>query len=204
MHHGKSRVRIVHNVAADVDVDVYVDGRQILSGVPYKAATDYLALSSGDHLVEVNLAGTHNTLLKGLVGLEPNDAYTLVVHGRPNEGLALLALEDNLACPAPGKAHLRFVHAAASVPAVDVWANGNPLFTSVRYGETGEPTYLPVDADFYEVDVTPAGGDEAVLSLDVDLEDRRIYTVIASGLLDDDQYPISAILKEDSMGMCFL
>jgi len=205
MSHSTSKVRIVHNVASDLKVDVYVDDHQILSNVPYKAATDYLALSSGDHLVEVNAAGSHDTVLRGLVGLEPNQAYTLVVHGEAEKGdLALLALEDNLACPAPGKAHVRFVHAAAAVPAVDVYANGGEVFSNVSYGETGNPTYLPVDADYYELDVTAKDDDEAVLSLNVDLEDRGIYTIIASGLLDDARYPISAVLKEDSMGMCFL
>ncbi len=73
----KAKVRVLHAAASAPLVDIYVtapgtdiaDTNATLSGVPFKAASDYLAIPGGTYDVYVTLAGTKKTAIqaKGLV-----------------------------------------------------------------------------------------------------------------------------------------
>lgn len=201
-HHMKanSRVKVIHNVANGPVVDVVLDGNKALSNVEYKVQSDYLVVPSGKHSVNISAGG--KVLASANVDLAPNEDYTVIAHGDVKDlsSLALLALKDNNACPARGKAHLRFVHAAAGAPAVDIWAGNNRVFQNVSYGNTGSPTYLPVDAGTVDVSVTPAGSTDRVLGpISLTLGNGKIYTVTASGIVGDSESPLTALVHEDRM-----
>lgn len=199
-HHQKkvSRVKVIHNVAKGPSVDVVVDGKVALANVGYKAQSDYLEVPSGKHTLSIKAGG--KALATADVDLSPNTDYTVIAHGDVNDlsSIALLALQDNNACPAAGNAHIRFVHAAATAPAVDVWAGPNPFFTNVSYGSTGQPAYKPAPAGSVVLSVTPAGTRDVVLQLpNVNLEAGKVYTITASGLVGDKEAPLTALLHED-------
>jgi hypothetical protein len=204
-HHSKSRLRVVHNVANGPKVDGYLDGKRVLRDVSYKTISNYLEIPSGSHIVKVTVANTDKTIITGEVVVEANTAYTLIVHGliKDPKTIAPLLLEDSLACPAPGKAHVRFVHAAAGAPAVDIYGGPAKIFSNVSYGQVGEPSYLPVPAGRVPVSVKPAGAQQVVLGpLPLTLENGGIYTVIASGIVGDKNTPLTALLSEDTHGSC--
>lgn len=197
--HRSSRVKVVHNVAKGPAVDVLVDGKEVLSDVEYKVRSEYLKLPAGSHRVSIQAGGKE--LAAADVDLAPNGDYTVIAHGDVTDlsSIALLALKDNNSCPAKGKSHVRFVHAAAGAPPVDVWAgNTNTIFQNVSYGETGKPVYLPVDAGKVDISVTPTGSLERVLGpLTLDLEKGKVYTIVASGLVGDEEAPLTALINED-------
>lgn len=203
-HHLKkhySRVRVVHNIAKGPKVNVFVDGKAVLSNVPYKAASSYLKLSSGRHTLAITTTdGTK--LASTTVDLIPEKDYTVIAHGDVSNlsTIALLALRDNNSCPAANKSHVRFVHAAATVPNVDIYANGQlKIFSNVTYGSLGTPGYLSILSGKIDLSVTPAGAGTVVLGpLHVNLEAGKTYTIIASGLLGDATSPITAIVSEDN------
>lgn len=201
-HHGHhqpmSRVKVIHNVAKGPAVNVIVDGNAVLSNVDYKVQSDYLSLPSGKHSVSIEAGGKN--LASANVDLAANADYTVIAHGDVNDlsSLALLALLDNNGCPAAGKAHVRFVHAAAGAPAVDIWAGNAVVFRNVSYGNTGSPVYLPVDAGVVTLSVTPTGTRDVVLQVpNVQLDKGKIYTVTASGVVGDNDAPLTALLHED-------
>ena len=204
MHHShhavqNSRVKVVHNVAKGPAVNVTVDGRTVLSEVEYKVQSGYLSLPSGRHSVSIEAGG--KVLASANVNLIPRADYTVIAHGNVADltSIALLALQDNNSCPANGKAHVRFVHAAAGAPAVDIWAGDSKVFENVSYGETGKPVYLPVNAGNVDISVTPTGSFQRVLGpITLGLEDGKIYTVIASGIVGDKTAPLTALVHEDS------
>jgi len=199
---GHSRVKVVHNVAKGPKVNVVVDGKIALGDVAYKAISDYLKLPSGKHAVAITTTDGSKTLASADVVLSDNKDYTVIAHGDVTDlsSLALLALEDNNSCPARGKAHVRFVHAAAGAPPVDIWANMKAkVFQNVSYGSTGNPTYLPVDAGELTLAVTPAGSTDVVLGpIPVRLSSGKTYSVIASGLVGDSDAPLTALISEDN------
>ena len=202
-----SRLRVVHNVANGPNVDGVLDDKMILKGVAYKAISDYLEISSGIHTLSLYISGTDKLIAKWGLNLGPGSAYTLIVHGLITDlkSIAPLLLRDNLTCPMHGRAHVRFVHAAASIPAVDIYGGDNKVFTNVKYGETGNPTYLPVDAGQINISVTTTGSNQIALGpIPLQLASGGIYTIIATGLLNDNTSPLSALVSEDSKGSCIM
>ena len=195
-----SKVKVVHNVAKGPSVNVFVDGKEVLSDVDYKVQSGYLKLPSGKH--NLSIQAGDKVLATANVDLSPNADYTVIAHGDVNDlsSIALLALKDNNSCPAAGKAHIRFIHASAGAPAVDIWAGNNAkIFENVSYGRTGVPTYLPVDAGVVDVSVTPTGSVQRVLGpLSLNLEQGKVYSVIASGVVGDNVAPLTALVHEDN------
>ena len=202
-----SRVRVVHNVANGPNVDGILDGKMVLRGVAYKAISDYLEIASGVHTLVVNVSGTNTTIGNWALNLGAGCAYTLIVHGLITDlkSIAPLLLRDNLTCPVHGRAHVRFVHAAASIPGVDIYAENNKVFGDVKYGETGNPTYLPVQSGQVEISVTTTENNQIALGpIPLQLSSGGIYTIIATGLLGDKMSPLSALVSEDSKGSCII
>lgn len=104
----------------------------------------YSNATSGNSVLSLSIAGADPVLFNRLRNLEAGKSYTAVaLHLTPFLNVAVL--EDNLASPAPGKAHIRLVHAIppellASVPrrdTVDVTFTGglatNPLINSAIF-----------------------------------------------------------------------
>jgi hypothetical protein len=208
---GKSKIRVVHNVANGPEVDGYLDGKLVLRTVAYKAISDYLEVNSGKHVVTVKIAGTDKSIVHGEVTLTPGMAYTLIVHGLISDPKTIspLLVDDNLACPVPGKAHVRFIHAAAGAPAVDIYSGHVRIFGNVSYGHAGNPEYLPVHSGHINVSVKTAAAVNirsdvvtVVGPLPLRLESGGIYTIIASGIVGDSKCPLTALVSEDSKGSC--
>jgi hypothetical protein len=202
-----SKIRIVHNVANGPNVDGFLDGKMVLKSVAYKAISDYLEIKSGYHTISVYVSGTNTIIGKWNVNLDPGSAYTLIVHGliKDLKSIAPLLLMDNLTCPMSGKAHVRFIHAAASIPSVDIYAGDNMIFNNVSYGKTGNPVYLAVNSGTVDVSVTTTGSTNIALGpISLQLSSGGIYTIIASGLLGDNMSPLSALVSEDSKGSCVM
>lgn len=198
-----SRVRVVHNVAKGPKVDVSVDESAVLRDVPYKANSNYLEVPDGYHKLSIEAGG--NKLAEETVDLESGKDYTVIAHGDINDlsTISLLALEDNNSCPARGKSHLRFVHAAAGAPSVDIYAakdsNVGKIFNNVSYGNLGKPNYLPVDSAKYNVGVSVSGKNDLVLRKDnLGLEKGKVYTVVATGIPGDNDAPLDALVLEDN------
>ena len=202
-----SRLRVVHNVANGPNVDALLDGNMALKNFSYKAISDYLEIKSGVHVVSVYVSDTTTLIGSWSLDLNPGQSYTLIVHGliKNLESIAVLLLEDNLTCPMNGKAHVRFIHAAASIPAVDIYAGTTKVFSNVSYGQTGNPSYLPVQYGQVNISVTVAGDNKTALGpLALPLSSGGIYTIIATGLLGDRMSPLSALVSEDSKGTCII
>lgn len=203
------KLRVVHNVAKGPAVDVFVDGKQVLSNVGYSKVSEYLKVPSGNHSIEVTPYKSISRLAGVQASVAPGADYTVIAGGDINrpESLGLLVLQNDKTCPQRGQSHVRFVHAAATVPAVDVWVDGpTMLFRDVSYGSSGVPAYVPVQAKTYHVGVSPAGSKDLVAKpQEVSLKDGQIYTLVASGLLNDKDAPIKALMiKDSSDGMCYV
>jgi len=195
-----SRVRAIHNVAKGPNVNIVIDGKIALGDVSYKAISDYLRVPSGKHSISIN--DKNNVLASVELNLVSGKDYTIIAHGDVNNlsSIALLPLEDNNSCPAKGKSHVRFIHAAATVPNVDIWANmQDKIFSNVSYGSLGNPSYLPVHSGDITLAVTPANKTDVVLGpLPLRLDTGKTYSIIASGKLDDDETPITALVTQDN------
>jgi LPXTG-motif cell wall-anchored protein len=204
----EARVRVVHASPDAPAVDVWVNGAVAFSNAPFTGITDYAKLEPGTYNVQVSPTGaTEPIVIDADLDLATMTDYTVVAVGML-ENIEPLVLIDNNGAPAPGKAHVRFVHASPDAPAVDIAvANGGPvLFANVPFKGTGD--YLPVDAGTYDLEARLAGTDTVALSVPgVALADGTVYTIFAMGLAGgepaltavpsiDASYPVATTLPE--------
>lgn len=180
---GNAEVRVVHASPDAPAVDICVNGNKAFTNAAFKAATNYASLKPGTYDIKVIPAGG-SCSDKGVIEAKPNlaaGAVTIAAVGKL-ANIEPLVLQDNLAKPAAGKAHVRFVHASPDAPAVDIAVKGGPvLFSNVAF--KGSSAWTPVNAGTYDLEVRPAGKTDVVLSVPgVALKDGEIVTVFAMGL----------------------
>ncbi len=172
-------IRVAHFSPDAPNVDVFVDGEQILADVPYGTVSEYLAVEPGTYTVTITAAGDPDTVaFEGEVTVE-SAFYTIAAIGE----LEATTFEPLILVDA-GSSLLRLTHAAPDAPAVDVVVEGTdePLFENVAFGEATD--YLPIPAGEYTLEVRPVGEPEAVATFDVELELGTAYTGYAIGLLE--------------------
>ncbi len=171
-------VRVAHFSPDAPNVDVFVDGDQVLSDVAYGDVSPYLGIEPGTYTVAITAAGDPATV--AFEGEVTFDAafYTVAAVGELEAGtFEPLVLLD------AGSALARLVHASPDAPAVDVYANDEPLFENVAFTEATD--YVPVPAGDYTLSVRPAGDPETtVAEFDVTLELGTAYSAYAIGYLE--------------------
>ncbi|MFN8642087.1 MAG: DUF4397 domain-containing protein [Candidatus Binatia bacterium] len=157
--HPQSQVRIVHGSPDAPPVDVYVDGRKVVTNLPYLSDSDYLSVRAGERNLKVNATGTTVTVIDVDATLMARQAYTVLAANYLAD-IEPLLLEDDRSAPPAGQAKLRVVHGAAGAPAVDVYVTApnapltTPTLTDVPF--LGFSDYLTVPAGSYQVRVTLA------------------------------------------------
>jgi hypothetical protein len=176
-------VMVVHASPDAPGVDLLVDNAKVnTTALTFPGNTGYLDVRSGNRNVKVNAAGSSTTVIDANLDLEKNMNYT-VFAANTLSGIEPVVLMDNLAAPASGKAHVRFVHLSPDAPAVDVAVTNGPVLFSNRAFKSATD-FTPVDAAAYNLEVRVAGTDNVVLTVpNVQLANGKIYTIFARGFV---------------------
>jgi apolipoprotein D and lipocalin family protein len=184
---------LFHNVFNGPAVDIFVNSKKVLANVKYLDASPYLKVHflckqkhhEGKISLIVKVANSDTVVLNTFLEVRANRAYTCVITGLISD-LATIKpelFEDNLQCPKAGKSHVRFLNVATGAPALDFYMNNNVVFTNVKFGESGKPSYSPVNPGLSLVTITnhksatPLGKATSVF-----LESGGIYTIMVTGL----------------------
>lgn len=181
---GQSRVRVMHASPDAPAVDVYVNGAQVLSNVPFFAVSSYLSVPAGSYRFQVTPAGASldSAVIDATATLDGNMDYTIAALNRV-ANIEPGVLEDDNTPPPAGTARVRVFHASPDAPAVDVKLAGTD--TAVLEGAAfGDYAYLEVPAGTYRFDITPAGADTVVFTTPpLRFLDGWVYTLTATGIL---------------------
>jgi hypothetical protein len=181
---GAGKLMAVHASPDAPGVDLLLDNTKINSApVVFTNATGYIAVTAGTRNVKVNVAGTTTTALNANVAIANGKNYSLFAIDSVSK-LSALVIEDNLAAPASGKAHVRFIHLSPNAPAVDIaLANGGAVvFGNKSFKDF--TAFTPLDAGTYDLEVRVAGTQTVALPLSgISLTAGKIYTVYAKGFL---------------------
>lgn len=196
-----AKVRVWHASPDAPAVDVYVNGKAAFTALAFPDATDYAELPAGSYDIQVypssaNGTGSPVIDVKGLkVEAKP---YTVMAIGKLAD-IAPLVLEDNLAKPAAGFAHVRFVHASPDAPAVDITTtDGTKVFPNVAFGKASD--WTPLTAASYDLQARAAGTDTVALEIPgVKLDDGAILTVAATGLLEGQPALAATVVGYEAM-----
>lgn len=178
----KAMVKVVHASPDAPGVDLLVDDNVAGTNLTFPANTGYLEVDAGTRNVKVNVTGTDQTVIEADLDLMKDKSYSVFAINTV-ANLTPLVLEDNLATPESGNAHVRFIHLSPNAPAVDITlTDGSVVFGDVEFAEYVDFTPLP--AATYDLQVRLQGTDTVVLELaGIELMNQKIYTVFAKGLV---------------------
>ncbi len=187
-------LRLVGALASDQWWDLALDGEPIFVDLEFEDVGGYEAIVPGIHEVTLTPKGGSEPAIKGELTFEEATDYTLAVTGEPDAVEALLIADDNQA-PAPGEAHVKLVHLAHDVVAVDVRSGDNALFENAAYGEVSD--YIRLDATTFDFSVHEAGTEPVLLEGEgFQVDDGHVYTLF---LMKQADGSLSAILATDAV-----
>lgn len=199
---GQAELRVIHASPDAPNVDVIVDGVQVLTEVPFFTASAYLDLQAGSRAIRLEPVGSDTPILEATVSLDDGEAVTLMAVDSA-ASIEPLVLTDDLSAPPSGDIKVRAVHASPATETVDVYVltPGDPLPatpTAQGVAYKSASAYVAVPAGDYRLVVTPAG-DPTTLAVDVTLTFAagEIRTIVAH---DDAAAPsgVSAVVVEDN------
>ena len=154
-------VTIVHGIP-NTPVDVYANGKKILSGFTFKTVAGPLQLPAGSYAIAVRKAGSAAASAPVLSATEQVTAgeNATVVAGLTAAGTPVLtAFANDTSAAGTGKGRLVVRH-VAEAPAVDVYAGSSKVISALA---SGQQQALDVPAGTVSAKVTLAGQTAAVL-----------------------------------------
>lgn len=158
---GTAYLRAVHYLTGVPKIDIYVDGKVVLTNLGYQDATSYVQITEGTHQVDYNVAGKGQPSGTAItLQATASDLFTFVFSGAlENKALDVymtsetgLAKQANLTIDSTTMP-LLFVQGSKAVDAVDVYVN-DKLAGSVKSGNS-LVALVPLNA--FKLKVTPAG-----------------------------------------------
>ncbi|MEU8135549.1 DUF4397 domain-containing protein [Streptodolium elevatio] len=180
----EATVSVLHGIPG-LTVDVYANGQQLLPDFKPGTLTDPQELPAGSYDIKVfkdNEGPNGTPALQKQVEVPAGANATLVAHLDANGAPMLSAFVNDTAPVAAGKARVTVRHVAAA-PAVDVRANGTPVFTGLTNPKEAKGE---VDAGMIKADVTLAGTSTVALGpADLNLAEGTNTVVYAYGSAAD-------------------
>ena len=134
---GDARVRVVHASPDAPAVDVLLDDAEVLSNVPYLAASDYLETTDGEHNLKVNAAGTTTSVIDADVTLTDGTDYTVIASGLLDQ-IEPIVLEDDNTAPAAGSVLAPSLR--VSPPTASSWSDVSTTGSSPVPSTSSEPS----------------------------------------------------------------
>jgi hypothetical protein len=188
-----TRVMVVHASPDAPAVDLYIDNNKVnANALSYPNNSGYLNVTAGNHLVKVTPAGQTTGVLEATLPFTANTNTSIFAYNRM-QNAGILVVQDNLATPASGRAHIRFFHLIPGATTVTVGTFNGVTFTPIsafsnRNFETQASSslnqkFIPIDAGTYNFHITINDPDPSIIDLtNLTLQAGKIYTIFASGL----------------------
>lgn len=187
------RLRVAHASPDAPEVDVFLSGERVFSGVPFGAVSDYLAVPAGTAAARITPAGDSETaVFEGDVTVEADTDYTVAAIGELSEETfsPQVLVDDNSI--ERSRARVRVVHASPDAPAVDVTVDDaeTTLVDGLAFGDASEYLSLAPDRNTVEVRPDSEGNNNPFdAEFHLQLEPGRVYTAFAQGYFTVDDEP---------------
>ena len=117
---GNAQLRVVNGFSQASALDVTVDAKPVVSGLPFQSNSQYAGIETGTQTFIVTVTGTSTALVNTIYNISSSTNYSYVVFGQQTAvGALLLAKAFN--DPGDGFFTLRFVNTAPGVGALDLY-----------------------------------------------------------------------------------
>ncbi len=194
---GTARVSFTNASPDAPALDVYVDNAKVtasplqFTGTTGLFSDPYLSVNAGTRNVRISPDGTTN-VTQGNIPFATNGVYSVFAFDTLSATSTLkgLVLQDNLATPATGKAHVRFLHMSPDAGTIDIdlaKTNDTTKISNKAYlgnvaSDPGVSSFAAVNAGVYAINIRAAGTTPVLVSHPFTFADGKIYTIYASGL----------------------
>ncbi|MFE5240407.1 MULTISPECIES: DUF4397 domain-containing protein [unclassified Streptomyces] len=180
----KAMVSVFHGIPG-MTVDVYANGDELLSDFKPGTVTEPQSLDAGTYDIQIFEAGQNpdgTPALEKKVEVPEDGNATVAAHLSADGKPQLTAFTNDVSKVDADKARLTVRHVAAA-PAVDVRADGQPVFTDLTNPNEDTAT---VDAGTVNADVVLAGTDTTAIGpADLNLKEGTSNVVYAWGSAKD-------------------
>lgn len=197
------KVRFLHASPDAPAVDITARGIKVAKDLNYREGTGFLPALKGNTPIEVRPAGTDTAVISADVDLQKGVEYTIVALNNV-ASIEPLVIANEADSPAEGFIQLQVVHAAPSIPEVDIYITGaednlvgaTPTLSAVPFKAVSDE--LEVAAGDYRVRATLAGDSNVVydsgpLNIPAGSEIIAVATEVSTGLS-----PIGLVLMQES------
>jgi hypothetical protein len=176
-------LRVLHAAPETPGLEVVL-ADELRTVLQYAEVSEPITVESGDHRLQLRVAGQTAALIDLDTTLESGTHYTVLAAGRAGSIQPIVLVDD----PTPadtGQTRIPFVHAAPTAGAVDIYVTEpgasltgeSPDLTSFTFGEASD--YTAIESRTYEVRVTEAGGTVLVIDLPLlVLSSNRVVTIV--------------------------
>ena len=163
-----AQMRVVNAFSQANALDVSVNAKSVVSGLPFQSSSQYADIDSGSQPVIVSVTGASTALVNATYNLSSNTKYSYIIYG-PQTAVAALLLPDSFNDPGDGFFSLRLVNAAAGPGALDLYVTAPgadlsataPVIANISYSSGG--LFVPVaKGTTFEIRITPAGTKDVI------------------------------------------
>ncbi len=174
-------LRFVHASPDAPAVNVLIDGQPIAEGVAFGTATEYAALSPGDHQLQVVPGDGGSPIVDQTISLGGWASYILAATGEMAD-LQLQFNEVDVSQTAPGQARLRILNAVPDAQTVGLGVAGSEelMVDGATFGAVSD--YQNVTPGTYDLELRASDTDETLLlAPGVRIDPGQVYDVVALG-----------------------
>ncbi|NLK38357.1 MAG: DUF4397 domain-containing protein [Epulopiscium sp.] len=142
-------------------VDIYVNGRKVVSGLKYQAFTEYMKVFQGYYRIAVFKAGTtENPISVTRLNVIRNRIYTVAITGDA-ESVGSEVIVDGRRTLNPDLSYMRFIHLSDNAPSVDVYVDDRLVLSDLGFNEVSR--YLSLLPGEHSIVFKKANTDDVIL-----------------------------------------
>ncbi|GAC1378004.1 MAG: hypothetical protein NVS4B7_03240 [Ktedonobacteraceae bacterium] len=177
-----SFVRIIHASPDAGTVDLFMDGKKLLSNFQFGTITGYAPVTVGSHNIQIAVIGTgiNASVLSQTVTFNPNTPYTVAALGTKSTGFSLQVFADNNLVSG-NTAKVRVYHLSPGTGTVNVATSGKTLVDGLPYAQASNYVSVPSGAYTFNVTATEAN---ATLPVSADLKAWTVTSIFAVGMIN--------------------
>jgi hypothetical protein len=163
-----AQMRVVNVFSQANALDVSVNAKPVVSGLPFQSASQYADVDSGSQTVIVNVTGASTSLVNTIYNISGNTKYSYLIFG-PQTAVGAQLLTDAFNDPGDGFFSMRLINFAPGPGALDLYLTAPgadltataPAISNIAYGSSG--LFVPIaKGTSFEIRITPAGTKDVI------------------------------------------
>ncbi len=174
-------VRVIHASPFVGTADVFVDGKPLLSSFQFASVTDYAAIPSGAHNVQISLVGKgiNASIINKDLTVAPGTVYTVAAIGATADTLGLQVFSDDNQVVA-NRAKVRVYSLSPDSESINVDVGGDDKLNDVSYLTAS--TYVTTDTGPCTMVVANPHSETSLSPLTLNLNANTVTSLFTVGL----------------------